>query len=192
MYIVFEGDNGVGKSTQLGRVKGMLEKAFNTSPLDDIKMRVNMFHEGDTVGGNYDNWYEKVLNYARDRAGLQSQINPIYSHYITLADRSYYSSIVYQGRDDKPSIEYIRMVNKFVIEPDLIILLAKDTESEIYNRYINTLPFGTTWIVNTSHYNIDGTTKEITRCILYKWINEYLNYDLETTWNIINDVLKEI
>lgn len=192
LYIVFEGDNGTGKTTQIGRVLGLLIKIFQEKQ-DLLKhdITIHKFHEGDTAHQVYDNWYAKVLDYARDRAVMQHRIHPEYSQNITLSDRSYYTSLVYQGRDDKIDIEYIRMVNQFAIEPDIIILLSNNDESEIYKRYCNVLPLGKVWIFNTEVNDISSTTKDIVDIILFEWLMKYRDCDLEEAFNLSEEIIEE-
>lgn len=191
LYIVFEGDNGTGKSTQLGRVKGSLDKLFKNSSdlLDSIsdagnyKPHINIFHEGDTCKKSHDNWYATVLDYALDRVNTQHLIEEIYYPDITIADRSYYSSIVYQGKGDKPDMDYVRLVNTFAIEPDVIFLFTNNDNSPIFNEYKNVLPIGKTYIIDTSDDPIEKTTSHIVEIILFLWLKEYKQL-------LVDDVLK--
>ena len=182
LYIVFEGDNGTGKSTQLGRVKGSLDKIFKNSndileSISDVKgykqPHINIFHEGDTCKKSHDNWYATVFDYALDRVNTQHLIEEKYFPDITIADRSYYSSIVYQGDGDKPNMDYVRLVNTFAIEPEVIFLFTNNDNSPIFNEYKNVLPAGKTYIIDTSDDSIEKTTSHIVEIILFLWLKEY-------------------
>lgn len=182
LYIVFEGDNGVGKSTQLGRVKGKLDELFGRMKIK-VRPQINIFHEGETCKEHYDNWYECVLDYARDRASLQHLIKSQSYSDITIADRSYYSSLVYQGKSDPILQGYIRAVNQFATEPDIIFLLTNNPESENYKHYLKVLPYGSTFPINTKA-QINLTTNEIITFIVYNWLVEYLDYEHEEAFTM--------
>lgn len=167
MYVVFEGTNGVGKSTQLPLVISLLNKYFKEYG-EDIK--INSYHEGDTCKKEYDNFYEEVLDYARDRAKCQKMTFGEGFASITIADRSYYSSLVYQGYGD---INYIRNVNKFVEEPELIFLFENNAYDYNTKLYLDILPYSKTTPIHTKYQPIEKTTSVIADTIFLYWLDEY-------------------
>ena len=137
MYIIFEGANKVGKSTQIPLIKEKLLELFNKY---GKYICINSFHEGDNVT-EYETKTEAILKYALDRLSTQSKIYGTDSRNITLADRSIYSSLVYNSTDKQDEL-YIRTVNKFAKEPDYIIYLTNHQNEELDKRYREVLPIG--------------------------------------------------
>lgn len=178
MYIVFEGVNGVGKSTLIPKVIDRLNELFEDAGKNVL---INYFHEGDSVNNEYEyltfECIRKVLDYARDRAGLQRLIQPSYSKNITIGDRSYYSSLVYQGDTVEPS--YIREVNSFATEPDMIFLLCHQPSNlpkykhALQNRYLNYVPYGKTMLIFTDLKTIEETVEDISQEILIAWVKMF-------------------
>lgn len=201
MYVVLEGENGVGKSTQLGRVKGKLDKMFEH--YDKQKVHINILHEGDTVSDKHENWVEEVLDYARDRARLYHFIKDTDCTDITISDRSYYSSLAYQGKQDLERLAFIHNVNQYAAEPDLIIFLNKIHErlsagkssGEINDRYYEVLPMST---ISIQRQSIEKTTSMIADTIFFKWLYmydpEYMNIMgmLDETINCLEKIKEEI
>ena len=179
MYVVFEGNNNTGKSTQLKRVTEYLQYEFKQI---DPTVEINTFHEGDSCKNKkYHNIIEEILDYARDRMATQHLIHDTNSKHITISDRSYYSSLVYQGRGDKERIDYIRMVNKYVKEPDMIFLFDDESYFEpmsISGLYRMVLPqaTGQGFVVDedTCYNDVYETTGHIGRTVLDVWRSMYL------------------
>lgn len=178
MYVVFEGSNNVGKSTQLGRVKGVLTEYFKEYQKETP--HINIYHEGDTCKNKtYQNWYEEVLDYARDRASLQHQIKGSEYTYITISDRSFYSSLVYQGQGDKERMEYIRTVNRFAEEPDLVIFFKNMEDPDREYLYQNVIPYEQLRFIDTDEFSIDETQYNIATVIFVNWLMMYGELDYE-------------
>lgn len=190
MYIVFEGSNNVGKSTQLTRVKELLTDYFNEYPKS--KPKINIFHEGDTCKKHYDNWYESVLDYARDRAHLQHQIKGSEYADITISDRSFYSSLVYQGKGDKDQMEYIRTVNRFAEEPDLVIFFRNMEDPDREYLYLNVIPYEQINFIDTDEYSIDETQYSISSLIFLNWLMTYDNMDGEMAYDVTVEIEEKI
>ncbi|OGZ46645.1 MAG: dTMP kinase [Candidatus Ryanbacteria bacterium RIFCSPHIGHO2_02_FULL_45_13b] len=132
MFIVFEGGEKVGKTTQLARAKHYLEAQTYT---------VVFTHE---PGGGDQDIRKKLLNkksiltteeeldlFCRDRAlHIENIIKPaLKKSALVLCDRFEPSSIAYQGYGRGMNIEHIREKSKQArqdIWPDLILLLDAD------------------------------------------------------------------
>ena len=181
MYIVFEGIDGTGKSTQIELVKERLQFLLhknnyniNITTIAEPELE-DIVNEGD--------WIELALRFALQRRILLDK-EPVssnmmdYEPHIILSDRSFYSSLAYQGYSDT-TVDYIRSLNFFVPEPSQIFFLDNgipdDSELEdVRNNYFNILPLSTVY-VNTKKYSITQTTEFITNKILKKWNSLFQN-----------------
>ena len=129
MYIVFEGIDGAGKSTQIRLLKEWLEaNGFRVEtlvePTDsevgglirDILQRPN----------SQDDDVQKVLAllFAADRMLIMDKISD--ESKIIISDRSYISSLAYQ----EPR-EWIEEINRYAVKPDLVILLDLDVRKSV-------------------------------------------------------------
>lgn len=128
MYIVFEGIDGSGKTTMVEKVaRWMFDK--------DIKLtlaREPLYGAEDYLLRYYikclddleDSDAFETLYYAMDRLINKTDIvKSLNDGRIVLSDRSYISSLMYQEDTD-----FVRNVNKYVIEPDLVIYFNVDTD----------------------------------------------------------------
>ena len=129
MYIVFEGIDGSGKSTQIQLLKEWLEANG---------FRVEIFVEPtDSEVGKLireilqhpDAQTEKVqktlaLLFAADRMLIMDKLED--ESKIIISDRSFISSLAYQ----EPA-EWIEVLNKYAKKPDLLILLDLDVKKSV-------------------------------------------------------------
>lgn len=129
MYIVFEGIDGVGKSTQVNLLKDWLElNGFDVEivvePTDSEvgKLIRKILQRNDATT----EIIQKTLGllFAADRMLIMDKLND--SSKIILSDRSFISSLAYQ----KP-IGWIKQINKYVKEPDLVLLLDMDVKTSV-------------------------------------------------------------
>jgi dTMP kinase len=137
-FIVFEGCDGVGKSTQ---VKLLAEK------LSDLGQKVCVTREpGGTEAGEkirdllketrkIDPICEVLLMFAARRDHFVKVILPmIQDGYFVICDRFYYSSLVYQGILKQVSVGDIMRLKQMTVgnfEPDLTIILDLDVDISI-------------------------------------------------------------
>lgn len=129
MYIVFEGIDGAGKSTQIQMLRQWLE---------DNGFRVETVVEptGSEVGRlireilqRPDAQSERVqktlgLLFAADRMLIMDKLED--KSKIIISDRSFISSLAYQDNPD-----WIEVLNKYAKRPDLLILLDLDVETSV-------------------------------------------------------------
>ncbi|MDD3409161.1 MAG: dTMP kinase, partial [Methanobacteriaceae archaeon] len=129
MYIVFEGIDGSGKSTQINLLKNYLEKnglkvECVVEPTDKTVgkvIREILTHEDSTTSN-----VQKTLGllFAADRMQLMNTIESYEKEgKIVLSDRSFYSSLAYQEPQD-----WIYEINKFVKNPDMVLYLNIDLD----------------------------------------------------------------
>lgn len=139
MYIVLEGIDGAGKSTQTQLLEQYLtKKGYKTKKIVEPTtssigklIRQQLTNPEST---NDINQQILTLLFAADRLTLKKEINEAKNtkEKIIISDRSFYSSICYQNN---PTItpEWVRLVNKHAPRPDLTILLDL-TEKEAIKR----------------------------------------------------------
>ena len=119
LLIVVEGTDGAGKSTQIPIVKNALVQWKGDAYLDKLRIKTIIEREisESTLQTDRPN-QELVLKYALQRLKLQSFIENNIEN-IILSDRSYISSLAYQGMSD--NYDWINEVNRKMCIPDLIV-----------------------------------------------------------------------
>lgn len=138
MYIVFEGIDNSGKSTQIKRLynyyknnTNLLTKKIKEPSNSTIGKFILNFMKSEDATTNTNKEIVSLL-FASDRLTQKEKIlnykdNP---YNILLSDRSYISSICYQS---SPSINasWIEQLNKYMPSPDLTFILKIDTDTSI-------------------------------------------------------------
>lgn len=183
MYIIFEGIDGAGKSTQVEIVKKWLEdNGFEVEvivePTDsEIGILIREILKKPDAATDY---MQKILGllFAADRMTLMNKIAD--DKKIFLSDRSFISSLVYQN--DK---EWIEILNKYVKKPDLVLLLDLDIEiassrfsgkdafenkeflTKIRNNYLNIINDYDYEIINANN-GINKVSSDIKKAIASK------------------------
>ena len=129
MYIVFEGIDGAGKSTQVGLLKDWLEKnGFNVETVVEPtdyevgKLIRKILQKSDATTDRI----QKTLGllFAADRMLIMDKLND--ESKVILSDRSFISSLAYQEPAD-----WIKEINKYAKEPDLVLLLDVDVKTSV-------------------------------------------------------------
>ena len=129
MYIVFEGIDGAGKSTQIQLLKEWLENnGFRVETLVEPtdsevgKLIRKILQRPDATTDSV----QKTLGllFAADRMLIMDEIED--KSKIFISDRSFISSLAYQ----EPK-EWIEILNKYVKKPDLLILLDSDVKKSV-------------------------------------------------------------
>ena len=129
MYIVFEGIDGAGKSTQIQMLKEWLEaNGFRVETLVEptdsevgkLIRRILQRHDAQTDS------VQKTLGllFAADRMLIMDKLND--ESKIILSDRSFISSLAYQ----EPA-EWIEVLNRYAKKPDLLLLLDLDVKKSV-------------------------------------------------------------
>ncbi len=137
MYIVLEGIDGAGKSTQTELLNNwLMEKGYTTKKIvepttSDIGkvIRKELLNPEST---NDVNQQRLTLLFAADRLTLKEEILDAEKskELIIISDRSFYSSICYQNNSSVDK-NWIYEVNLHTPRPDLIILLDLDVDEAI-------------------------------------------------------------
>jgi len=132
MYIVLEGIDGAGKTTQINALKKWLndsgiEVESIVEPTDSEigKLIRKMLTKQNAIEKNI----QKALGllFAADRILLMDKIdNEEYCNKVIISDRSFYSSLAYQEPSD-----WINEINKYAKKPDLVLLLDIDIDLAI-------------------------------------------------------------
>ena len=129
MYIVFEGIDGAGKSTQIQMLKEWLEaNGFRVETLVEPtdsevgKLIRKILQRPDATTDRV----QKTLGllFAADRMLIMDKLED--DSKIIISDRSFISSLAYQGNP-----EWVEVLNKYAKKPDLLILLDLDVETSV-------------------------------------------------------------
>lgn len=132
MYIVLEGIDGAGKSSQIELLsQWLIANGFDVEnvvePTDsDIGRLIRKFLQDEDATSDY---MQKTLGllFAADRLLLMNKINKLKDeNKVIISDRSFYSSLAYQDPAD-----WIGEINKFAKIPDLVILLDLDLKTSV-------------------------------------------------------------
>ena len=129
MYIVFEGIDGSGKSTQIRLLKEWLEA-------NGFRVETVIEPSDSEVGTHIRNILQRpdaqsdevqrilALLFAADRLLIRDKLND--ESKIIISDRSFVSSLAYQEPRD-----WVETLNKHAKKPDLVILLDLDVEKSV-------------------------------------------------------------
>ena len=129
MYIVFEGIDGAGKSTQIQLLKEWLEaNGFRVETLVEPtdskvgKLIREILQRPDAT----EDRVQKTLGllFAADRMFIMDKLED--ESKIFISDRSFISSLAYQ----EPA-EWIEVLNRYAKKPDLLILLDLDVKKSV-------------------------------------------------------------
>ncbi|WP_405294648.1 dTMP kinase [Methanobrevibacter sp.] len=129
MYIVFEGIDGSGKSTQIQMLEQWLEdNGFRVEtmvePTDsEVGKLIRQFLQNPDATGDT---FQKALAllFAADRMLIMDKLED--ESKIIISDRSYISSLAYQE-----PFEWVSVLNKYAKKPDLVILLDLDAKTSV-------------------------------------------------------------
>lgn len=132
MYIVLEGIDGAGKSTQIQLLKEWLEDnglkvetIVEPTDMEVGKLIRKLLTRSDATSDTM----QKTLGllFAADRLILMDRIEQLErDNVVVISDRSFYSSLSYQDPQD-----WIEEINKFAKIPDLVLLLDLDVKKSV-------------------------------------------------------------
>ena len=144
LFIVFEGLDGSGKSTQ----QQLLNAKLKSDKISTISFR----EPGSTIIGNQiveilqsdqklSPLSELLLFYVSRSAIIEEKIKPaLDNHDVVICDRYFYSSIAYQGYGRGIDINFINQINDEVVKhiiPDLIFYMDINWEEKKNRKGIN-------------------------------------------------------
>jgi dTMP kinase len=141
-FVVLEGIDGAGTTTHAGRLAERLRSGHvpvraTREPSDGpVGTLVRQVLTGRVVvpGGRAPGWATMALLFAADRMDhVESEVEPVLTEGgVVLSDRYDASSLAYQsvssGGDSKEAVEWIRSLNRYVLRPDLTIVLDVSPE----------------------------------------------------------------
>ncbi|MBQ2962075.1 dTMP kinase [Methanobrevibacter sp.] len=132
MYIVLEGIDGAGKSTQIKLLKEWLESnglkvetVVEPTDMEVGKLIRELLTRSDATSDTM----QKTLGllFAADRLILMDKIKQLENdNVVVISDRSFYSSLSYQEPQD-----WINEINKYAKIPDLVLLLDLDVKKSV-------------------------------------------------------------
>ena len=144
LFIVFEGLDGSGKSTQ----QQLLNDKLQSDKISNISFR----EPGSTVIGEkivkilqsdqkLSPLSELLLFYVSRSAIIEEKIKPALENYdVVICDRYFYSSVAYQGYGRGMNIDFINQINDEVVKniiPDLIFYMDISWEEKKKRKGIN-------------------------------------------------------
>ena len=144
LFIVFEGLDGSGKSTQ----QQLLNDKLQSDKISNISFR----EPGSTVIGEkivkilqsdqkLSPLSELLLFYVSRAAIIEEKIKPALANYdVVICDRYFYSSVAYQGYGRGMNIGFINQINDEVVKniiPDLIFYMDISWEEKKKRKGIN-------------------------------------------------------
>ena len=144
LFIVFEGLDGSGKSTQ--------QQLLNVKLKSDKISTITFREPGSTMIGNQiveilqsdqklSPLSELLLFYVSRSAIIEEKIKPaLDNHDVVICDRYFYSSIAYQGYGRGIDINFINQINDQVVKniiPDLIFYMDINWEEKKNRKGIN-------------------------------------------------------
>jgi len=142
LFVVLEGIDGSGKTTisrmLVDRLNILGFKAeYTFEPTDSEIVEV--------IRGKYSEYrdaYIDALTFALDRLlHLKMKVIPLLRDgFIVVSDRYMYSSVAYQATSGAP-IEWVLLVNKYALKPDVTIYLDVDPETGLRRRQSKTTRF---------------------------------------------------
>jgi dTMP kinase len=141
-FVVLEGIDGAGTTTHVGRLAEKLRSlrvpvSATREPSDGpVGTLVRQVLTGRVVvpGGRAPGWATMALLFAADRMDhVESEIEPfLLEAGVVLSDRYDASSLAYQsvssGSESKGAVDWIRSLNRYVLRPDLTIVLDVSPE----------------------------------------------------------------
>ena len=147
-FVVLEGIDGAGTTTHVGRLAERLRSLrvpvrATREPSDGpVGTLVRQVLTGRVVipGGRAPGWATMALLFAADRMDhVESEVELVLGEGgVVLSDRYDASSLAYQsvssGAESKDAVEWIRSLNRYVLRPDLTIVLDVNFEEAARRR----------------------------------------------------------
>jgi dTMP kinase len=205
MYIVFEGIVGTGKTTHSKKLFDFLKVKYPKKEIvwtrepggTEISQKIRKIVQGTTFNEEMCPECEAYL-YASSRAQtLRTIVKPtLESEGIVISDRSFITSLAFQGYGRDMGIEKIMQINKVAIEgfiPDLVVFLDYDVKECISRTYDGDEDkferFGADFFEKVK----DGYT-EVSKLSIFKnrWVNVKLeNASIEKNFECILKSIKD-
>jgi len=130
MYILFEGIDTCGKSTQIELLAKKLDNAIVTKEPGGTPFGVKMREI--LLADSLSSKYAELLLFLADRAEHYTQVIKPNKNRIILSDRGFLSGIGYALANGEFEFEYLVELNRFALEkhfPDLIILFITNMKT---------------------------------------------------------------
>lgn len=133
LYIAFEGLNGCGKSTQIDLLKKYLQQKFGSDRIvctfepggNEISNKIREVFQATKFNDPIDPICETFLVAAARAQSISSTVEPaVKSGKILISDRSFVTSLAFQGGGHEVGIEKVLKINLIVVKkniPDVVL-----------------------------------------------------------------------
>lgn len=205
MFIVLEGLDGSGKTTQLEKIMNYIDLNFPDKKV--IFTREPGGYENivgeqirQVILNNEMDDYTRALLYAASRYEHQLQIKKWIEHgFIVICDRYIYSSLAYQSNDEL-SMEEIMQINRYddIIKPDHVLFFRINIDTYRRRKEARSKERELDSIETKPDEFFLKTITNYGKALEYEWskiieidANKSIEEVTSNTLNIIDDLLKE-
>lgn len=205
MFIVLEGLDGSGKTTQLEKIMNYIDLNFPDKKV--IFTREPGGYENivgeqirQVILNNEMDDYTRALLYAASRYEHQLQIKKWIEHgFIVICDRYIYSSLAYQSNDEL-SMEEIMQINRYddIIKPDHVLFFRINIDTYRRRKEARSKERELDSIETKPDEFFLKTITNYEKALEYEWskiieidANKSIEEVTSNTLNIIDDLLKE-
>jgi dTMP kinase len=186
MYLILEGVDTSGKSTQLELLKDIYPNAYFTKEPGGTKLgskiREIILHDG------VQNHKAELFLFLADRAEHYKEI--VSNHDVVISDRGLISGIAYAlANHDDYSLEFLTSLNRFALDdkmPDFVVLL--ETNEKLINQRMQTK---STDMIEKRGIKYLLKIQDIMKDVLKELDIKHIVIDASKDINTIHDEIKE-
>jgi dTMP kinase len=186
MYLILEGVDTSGKSTQLELLKDIYPNAYFTKEPGGTKLgskiREIILHDG------VQNHKAELFLFLADRAEHYKEI--VSNHDVVISDRGLISGIAYAlANHDDYSLEFLTSLNRFALDdkmPDFVVLL--ETNEKLINQRMQTKSAD---MIEKRGIKYLLKIQDLMKDVLKEWDIKHIVIDASKEIDKIHDEIKE-